>query len=153
MRIYLIATLLVALLAMSGIVSATDAVVGTTVDTAQEVTSAAPATIASVTPGTASYSDAATVVVNSNVNWDLGVSGTSGGKMINLTTPAVSALQVSATATPAYQGLTGTDANILSNQPYGADIGVPVTYGQTFGYADKAGLYAITVTWTIAPHV
>ncbi|HEY5139566.1 MAG TPA: hypothetical protein VIJ25_09675, partial [Methylococcales bacterium] len=47
------------------------------VETDQEVTSAAPATIDQVAPGAASYSTAATVVVNSNINWDLGVSGTS----------------------------------------------------------------------------
>ena len=75
MRLYLIATLLVALLALSGIVSAANtasALVGSDVAAAFEVTSAAPATIAPASPGSAGYSDAATVVINSNVNWDLG---------------------------------------------------------------------------------
>jgi hypothetical protein len=157
MRIYLIATLLVALLALSGIVSAANtasALVGSDVAAAFEVTSAAPATIiAPALPGSAGYSNAAPVVVNSNVNWDLGVSGTEGGKMIQDIISASNALNVSATATPVYQELTGTEARILSDQTYGAMISVPVTYRQTFGYADKAGLYAITVTWNVSPTV
>jgi hypothetical protein len=92
------------------------------------------------------------VVVNSNVNWDLGVSGTEGGKMIQDIISASNALNVSA-GTSGYQELTGTEARILSDQTYGAMISVPVTYRQTFGYADKAGLYAITVTWNVSPTV
>ena len=155
MRIYLIATLLVALLALSGIVSPANtasAMVGSDVAAALEVTSAAPATIAPALPGSAGYSNAAPVVVNSNVNWDLGVSGTDGGKMIQDIISASNALNVSA-GTSGYQELTGTEARILSDQTYGAMISVPVTYRQTFGYADKAGLYAITVTWNVSPTV
>ena len=65
---------------------------------------------------------------------------------------ASNALNVSA-GTSGYQELTGTEARILSDQTYGAAIQVPVAYRQTFGYADKAGLYAITVTWNVSPTV
>ena len=88
----------------------------------------------------------------SNVNWYLGVSGTEGGKMIQDIISASNALNVSA-GTSGYQELTGTEARILSDQTYGAMISVPVTYRQTFGYADKAGLYAITVTWNVSQTV
>ena len=97
-----------------------------------------------------------TVGINSNVNYDLFVQGTDGGKMKHTSAVpdeiATNAMKVSI-GTTSNQVLTGSAAKILDNQAYCDHLSKSTTYRQTFTYDDLAGSYGITVTWTIAPHI
>lgn len=153
MKIYIFAALL-ALLAMSGVVSAGDAAaISAQAAQAMEVYLAQDATITAALPGVAT-TGTGNVGVNSNVNWDLFVQGSDSGKLKHTTAVpdeiATNALKVSI-GTTVDQSLTGTASEILSNQAYGGAIVNAATYKQTFTYNDLAGTYGITVTWTIQP--
>lgn len=121
-----------------------------------EVYLAEDAEIPAALPNVAS-SDSGNVGVNSNVNWELYVEGSDGGKMKHTTAApdeiATNALAVSI-KTVVDQALTGAPAAIiLDNQAYGGAIVNAATYKQTFTYDDLAGDYGITVTWTIQKNV
>jgi hypothetical protein len=150
--------LAVAVLGIALLMGAASAVAIDSADVSAEATEAfeiylaEDADIPAAAPNFAS-SDAGDVGVNSNVNWELYVQGTDGGKMKHTTAApdeiATNALKVSI-KTVVDQVLTGAPAQIiLDNQAYGGAIVNAATYKQTFTYDDLAGDYGIIVTWTI----